>query len=267
MPNYQAISLDCHAKQRWQRPASYAFAAQEAVIPLAAAELPKAAISLPIGFIEQDEGFVPVAVLGLQSGQNLYVAPNGFWAGHYIPAVVRSYPFRLVQAENERQVLCIDEDSGLISDGLVGERFFTEKGLPTKAILDILSFLKQIAQSWPATVAACAVLKKHKLIRPWQIILKTDAGDQQITGIFQIDESVLNLLSGEVLLEMQQAGALLIAYCQMLSMQHLPELGDLLEAHAKIAEQALAANRSAPVGDLDLEFLSKGGTINFSVTD
>jgi len=264
MPNYQAISRERHANLRWKRYTSYTFAAADSVVPLVAAELPKAVMSLPIAFTEQGEGFIPIAVLGLQPGKNVFVAPDWRWVGPYIPAAFRSYPFRLAQTQDEQQVLCIDEGSGLVTDGPAGEPFFTEDGQPAQAILELLSFLTQIEQSRVNTVSACAVLQKHNLIRPWAITLKTDTGEQQIAGLLQIDEVALNQLSGEALLEVRQAGALPIACCQLLSMQHLPLLGQLTEAHVKASAQALSLQHLAPNGDLDLEFFNKDGTISFA---
>lgn len=267
MPNFQVISRERHASQRWQRHTSYAFAAHETVVPLAAAELPKAAMSLPLAFIEQDGGFVPVAVLGLQAGSNLLVGAEGRWMGAYIPAALRSHPFRLAPTEDGQQVLCIDEESGLVTGGPAGERFFNDDGQTAQATLDILHFLNQLDQSRLATLVACAVLQKHQLIRPWPIAVKTDAGEQQIAGLFQIDEAALIQLPGEVLHELAQAGALPVAYCQLLSMQHLPLLGQLAQARAKVAAPAPPAPpappAALPAGDLDLEFLNRGDTISF----
>ena len=264
MPNFQAITRERHCQQRWKRYTNYRFAAADSVVPLVATELPRAVTSLPIAFIEQDEGYVPVAVLGLQPGNNLFVAPDWRWIGHYIPAAVRSYPFRLAQTEDGQQVLCIDEDSGLVSESTVGEFFFADDGQPAQSTLDILNFLTQIEQSRAITSGACAVLQKHALICPWPISLKTSNGDQQIAGLFQIDEDALNQLSQEELLEVRNAGALPIAYCQLLSKQHLPVLGQLIEAQTKASAQALSFQQLAPNGELDLEFFNKGGTIDFS---
>ena len=267
MPNIQVISRERHAALRWKRYTNCAFAAADAVVALVAAELPKAAMSLPIAFIDQGGAYVPAAVLGLQPGNNVFVDTDWRWLGQYIPAAFRSYPFRLANTEDGQQVLCIDEDSDLIGGDAAGELFFAEDGQPAPAIQDILGFLTQIEQNRAVTAAACAALQKHQLIRPWAITLKTDTGEQQITGLFQIDEAALNQLPGEALLEVRQAGALPIAYCQMLSMQHLPVLGQLLDAQNKAAaasapEQAL--QQLAPDGELEIEFFNKGGTINFS---
>jgi hypothetical protein len=264
MQNLHVISRMRHGALRWKRYSNYTFAAADAVIPLVAAELPQAAMSLPIAFIDQGGAYIPAAVLGLQPDDNAFVGPDMNWVGQYIPAAFRSYPFRLVQIEDGQQVLCIDEDSGLIVDETTGEVFFADNGQPSKAILEILGFLTQIEQSRVATATACAVLKKHGLIRPWAITVKTNGGEQQIVGLCQIDEAALNQLPNDALLEVRHAGALPIVYCQLLSMQHLPLLRKLIEARTKAAAQAEALSQLAPKGELDLEFFNNGGTIDFS---
>lgn len=265
MPTIIPITLERHASLRWQRQANYAFAETQVLAPLVAAELPKAAMVLPTGFIEQSDAFAPVAVLGLQPGNNLFVAADGRWLGTYLPAILRGYPFHLAQTGEGQQVLCIDEESGLVGPGPAGEIFFTADGKPTKEILEILNFLSLIDQSRQATQVACAALKKHRLIQPWLIAIKTASDERQVAGLFRIDEAALNQLSGEALHELVQTGALALAYCQLLSMQHLSVLGQLAQAHARAHAQAAPAPvvPLAPQGDLDLEFLNQGGTINF----
>ena len=261
MPNYQVISQANYANKRWLRYTSYAFAMKEAVMPLAMAELPKAAISLPIGFIAQEDSFTPVAVMSVQPQKNLFVALDGRWIHSYIPAALRSYPFHLANTTDGQQVLCIDEDSGLVNDGPEGEAFFDDEGKAAPAIIDIMNFLSETAKSRQATANACAVLKTHGLIKPWPITLRTDNGEQTIEGLFQIDESALNQLPADALLAVRDAGGLLVAYCQMLSMQHLSILGQLASAHAKAAA---ATQITTPSGDLDLEMLKKSDSISFS---
>lgn len=265
MPKYQAVSLARYGEKFWQRHSGYVHAAHEAIAPLVMAEMPKAMLTLPLAFTEESGVYSLIAVLGLLPGKGLFVSESGSWAGDYIPAAFRSYPFRLAHAEDGRQVLCIDEESGLIADEPNGERFFNEDDTPAKPVLDILDFLTRVEQSRVQTAAACAVLQKHNLIRSWSIALKTEAGEQAINGLFRIDEAALNQLPAEALLEVRNAGALPIAYCQMLSMQHLPMLGQMIEAHSKAAAQVKSSlQQLGPNGELDIEFLNKGGTFNFA---
>ena len=72
---------------------------------------------MPIAFVEQAGRFVPMAVMGLTPEHNLFVGPEGQWLGGYLPAAMRSYPFRLLRSEgSEQMTLCVDEDSGLVVD-------------------------------------------------------------------------------------------------------------------------------------------------------
>lgn len=82
-----------------------------------------------------------------------------------------------------------------------------------------------------------------------------------LQGLFRIDEAAFNALPLEALDALRAAGALPVIYCQLLSMQHLPVLGQLAQIRA-------AQNAPLPQsgdGDLDLEFLNESGTIKFGV--
>lgn len=259
MPKIQVISREHHASRRWQRYADYHFAAQDAVAPLVVQELPRAAMMLSIAFVESDGGFLPVAVQGLKAGHNLFVAADGRWLSAYVPAAYRGYPFRLAATEDGKQVLCVDEDSGLVTDGPEGEPFFNEDGTPAKAVADALDFLIKVQANREATARICALLQRHSLIQPWPIKVQAPEGEQNIEGLHRIDEAALNALPAEAFIELRDAGALPAVYCQLLSMQHLQLLGRLAEAHANAA-QSLPATAS---GDLNLDFMNQGGTITF----
>ena len=264
MPNYQVISRERHGTKRWLRYTGYAFAMRDAVMPLALAELAKASLSLPIGFIAQGDGFVPAAVMSLQPERNLFVAADGRWIHGYIPAAVRGYPFCLAKASDGREVLCIDEDSGLVIDGPEGEAFFDDEGKPVQALREIMDFLEQIEQSRQIAARACAVLSKHHLIQQWPIIHQTASGERKIDGLFRVDEAALNQLAADALVEVRNAGGLHIAFCQLLSMQHLPTLGELTAAHAKAEAQAAAARIVTGSGELNLDLFKKNDSISFN---
>jgi len=261
MPNIQAITRERHSNQRWQRITNYKFTASDALCALVVQELPKAMLAMPIGFLAAEGTYSPVAIQGLALGKNLFVASNGQWVLPYIPAAYRAYPFLLANTEDGKQVLCINEDSGLLSD-TEGEQFFDEDGQPAKVVADILNMLNQVAANRAATQRICTVLQKHNLIQPWLIKLQGAAGEQNIEGLYRIDETAMNQLPTEAFMELRDAGALVLAYCQLLSMQHLPLLGQLVEAHAKADAQA-AVQLPTKGKDLDLSFLSDGELFKF----
>lgn len=252
MPNLHAISPSRHAGKFWTRPKGCAFARNEALIPLAGNELPPATLSLPIALIPQGEGFVPAAVTSFQPGSNLFVSADGRWTGGYAPACLRAYPFSLVKAQNGQHMLCIDADSQLVSDH-EGEPFFAADGQPGAALAGVLELLEKLAASRAAVERACATMQKHQLIQPWSLTIQASGGPRKITGLFRIDEKALNSLPTAAFEEIRQAGALPLAYCQLLSMQHVPRLVRLTEEH-----------ETAPLStERSLDLLSQGGTLRF----
>ena len=258
MAQLTVISREQHANKRWKRYTSYSFAASDAVVPLVVQELPRACLALPIGFVKTDSGFQLVAVQGLLPGKNLWVAPDGRWIGPYVPAAYRGYPFVLANTEDGERVLCVREDSGLVSEG-EGELFFDDEGNPAKPVQDVLNFLDQVSGNAQVTARMCALLAGHELIQPWNVQIKTESGEQPVQGLFRIDEAKLNALPAEAFEALRQGGVLPLVYCQLLSMQHLPVLGKLAGQHAEA--QALLEPES---GDLDLEFLHDDGNIRFN---
>lgn len=259
MPTIAAVSRERHGALRWKRYSNYKFAAHDAVAPLVINELPQATLVSPIAFTMQEDHLIPVAMLGLEPGQNLMVGSEGQWKGKYIPALYRSYPFLMAPADG-REVLCINEDSGLITGDNKAEAFF-EGDDPSNPLQEILSFLQLISENRKTTLYVCAQLKRYGLIEPWPISLRTPEGDKRVDGLSRIAEAALNALPSDAFLEVRQFGGLVVAYCQLLSMQHLSALAQLSATRAEVGARRLPINQA---GDLDLEFLNDGPLMDFS---
>ena len=269
MLNTHAITLDRHASRRWRRPTSYAFAAELPLVPLAGFEVAKAAACLPLAFLQNGDGWLPAAVLGVPPSTNYCVASDGRWMGPHIPAVLRSYPFALRHTADGRGVLCIDEDSGLVSAGTEGERFFTEEGKATETITAILNEMIRMEQSREAGARAAAVLYEHGLLTPKPLNVQVDTVARSLGGLFQINEQALTQLPPEALHSVMQAGGLALAYAQLLSLQHFDRLVVWARAHtAAPAPAPVTAPQTPPAPDLDLvqKFFEPGApdTIQFN---
>jgi len=256
------ISQSAFGSKRFKRYDSYAFAAKDAIAPLVLKELVRACMVMPIGFAKVQEAFVPVVVLGLGNEKNLFVAPDGRWVGRYVPAAYRGYPFVLANGPQDKQILCFDDSSGLLTD-TEGEPFFNEDGKPTDGINDVLNFLTQLAVNRQATQRVCALLAEHNLIEPWPIKLKGEeqAPERNLEGLFRVNEAAFNQLEEKPLHALHQGGALPVIYCQLLSMQHLPVLGELAKAREAAEQQAALPKNKA--GEIDLSFLADDTTISF----
>jgi hypothetical protein len=262
MSNLQPVSRTRHAASRWRSADGYGFASRETVVVLSAAEVAQAAVALPLAFVQQGGGYVAVAVLGVRAGENLLVAPDGQWRGAYVPAVLRAHPFALTQAADGQRLLCVDEDSDLVSVNgadASGEPFFAADGEPSPALAERLNFLRQLDASAASAQKACAELQAQNLIQPWNITYRGPEGEQPIAGLFQVDEAALGRLPDEAFARLRPCGALPMAYCQLLSMQNLRLLGRLSEG------RSVAPARTAASPQSDLEFLSEGGVLRFGL--
>jgi len=234
MPTVTPVTPSRHAAMRWRRYDSYSFAADRAVVPLVAAELARAAPAFPVAFIQtgKGKGYMPAVVLGLEPNHNLFVAPDGRWLAGYVPAALRSRPFTLRRAADGRHVLCVDEASGLVTDGPQGERFYEDDATLSATLRQVADFLAKVEQNRAATAAVCAALTAHHLIVRWPVARKTDQGERKLEGLFRVNESALNALDDEAFLSLRKSGAVPIAYAQLLSMQQLRLLGELAAARA-----------------------------------
>ncbi|TXN07066.1 SapC family protein [Methylobacterium sp. WL103] len=240
MSGIQPVSRTGHGQLRWRRFDGYGFASTSALAPLAAAEVPKAVHAFPLAFVERESGWTLSAILGLVPGQNLYVAPDGRWTGSYVPAAFRAYPFRAGWNEAAQPVLCVDESSGLVVEGGEGEAFFDETGHPSPAMSQIWEFLQDVVRSEAILLQSCGHLHAAGVIEPWPITVQSEAGAQQIAGLYRINEGALDSMDDTAFGVLRRAGAVGLAYAQLLSVVNLTSLGELAQARA----QAEAAERA-----------------------
>lgn len=258
MANLQAVTKTDFAHKTWRRCADFLFTENDSVCPLAAQELPQAMLSMPIAFILADEEYSLVAVQGLQPDTNFYLNADGKWVGKYVPAAYRSYPFLLVQneAEKDQLILCIDGDCGLVTEDIADELFFDEAGELSETLAEILEFLTKVNGSRGATGRILKSLQQHNLLKPWELEIQVETGSQRVEGLYCIDESALNSLSDDAFSELRKAGALPVAYCQLLSMPHISELAQVVQAKAKSAA-------NASVAELNMDSITEDGNISF----
>ena len=72
-------------------------------IYIAAVEFLQASREYPIVFAKgKDDVVFPVALLGLEQNQNVFIDKSGAWTANYIPAYVRRYPFILATADDTK---------------------------------------------------------------------------------------------------------------------------------------------------------------------
>ena len=224
MKEIHAVSQERHGNKRWHRSRDYSFASKDAIVALTIQELPAAMMSTVVAFVPQNQGFTPVALQGLLPGRNCLVSAQGKWLISYVPALYRTYPFLLGRNGDQEAVLCIDESSNLVSQGNEGELFFLQDGAPVDVLKEVFMTLLKYEQGQITTSALCGLMQKHELFQPWELQIEKNGEISPVKGLFRIDEAKLNMLLAEALVELRNAGALVVAYSQLFSMQLLPYL-------------------------------------------
>jgi hypothetical protein len=221
----EPLSAETHAKiglRRIDRP--FAFAASSHVVPLTVTEFPQAALSCPIIFA--GERYQPLAVMGINSNQNLFVTEEGYFQpGVYVPAYVRRYPFVLAGDEaREKMVVCIDRDAPMIGD-LPDVALFDAAGQPTDYTKGCIEFCNNFEVEIRRTESFVNLLKDLDLFETRQANHTpanpdgTPAGPPQLVAeYFAVSEDKLKALPDEKIRDLINTGALQQIYAHLNSL-------------------------------------------------
>lgn len=220
------INKDKHGSWSIKRENNYHFCREVDVIPLMASEFPSSAKDYAIVFVNTEDSFLPVVILGVQSQKNLYLNDEGTWKVKYIPAFLRRYPFVFSSnQENNTLVLCLDEEfAGFNQEGR-GERLFDSEGERTQYLSNMLDFLQEYQKQFEITKLFCQQLKELNLLEPMQANFSINGEEQKaLTGFFGISQEKFRKLSGEQLEQLMKTGQLDLIYSHLQSMQNFSTL-------------------------------------------
>jgi hypothetical protein len=213
-----------HAKlglRRSDRP--FSFAAAQNFFPLQVGEFGAASTNYPIIFV--GEAYTPVAVVGLRTGENLYIDETGAYrVGCYIPSYVRRYPF--VGARDDQQqrtVVCIDRVFAMWTEDQPDVLLF-ENGEPSQFTKSCIEFCSQFEQDRARTEAFVELLKSLDLFESKQVNYTPRDADgtagqpMLVAEHFAVSDVKLNALPAAKLAELRDSGALVQIYAHINSL-------------------------------------------------
>jgi len=223
------VNNERHARKKVKPSSDFRFASGFHIAYVTTHEFARAASIYPVVFLEdkQNDSYRPVVLLGLDAGENLFVDAQGQWAGSYIPAIIRRYPFALVKASDADQyIVCVDEGSALLND-TEGAALFDEAGQPTQVIENVKRYLGELQQMDQITGEFVTFLVQNNLLTP--LNMRVSAADQvrNITGCYAINEERLNNFSDAKFLEVRQKGYLPAMYAHLISLSQIERLVSL----------------------------------------
>ncbi len=225
--NLIPLTSDLHASHGLLERQDLAFARTTHAVPVTVDEFVMVQRDYPIVFSDGDQG-VPLALVGLKEGENLFVGEDGQWReGAYIPAYVRRYPFMLARLQPDADVLSLvfDDTAGAVVEG-ADNRLFTEEKAPSEATKGILQFCEQFEQAVARTRGFMEEIDKLGLLMDGQaqIQLPGMAEPATFAGFRMVDEQKLQNIRGDQARKMVQNGMLGLIYAHLFSLSQMREL-------------------------------------------
>jgi hypothetical protein len=201
-------------------------------VPLIAVEFPHAASEYAIVFAGNDTAVMPVVILGLRNGENLYLNGKGGWDAKYIPAFIRRYPFVFSSTDDGKTfTLCIDERFAGFNRESKGQRLFGDDGKPSAYTDNVLKFLQEYQAQFQRTQSFCRKLKELDLLEPMQAQVTTGKGDRlSLSGFMAVNRDKLKKLSGDTLAQLASTDELELLYLHLQSMRNFNLMRERLQA-------------------------------------
>lgn len=223
----EPLNSEQHSDLAIKSESDYSFSEGSNSVPLNAVEFGLAVRHYPIVFTSADPA-LPVVVLGLRSGQNMFLGKDGSWeAGAYVPAYIRRYPFIFMSSSDGLQfTLCVDAESAQL-EKKPGERSLFVDGEATDVTNRALEFCQAFQAQHEYTRQFAAAVSEHGLLSPRAAEVTLKTGEKLALGGFRIiDEGKFNALPGEVFLEWRQRGWLHLVYSHLMSLSNWAGLVD-----------------------------------------
>lgn len=256
--NHIPLKFADHSNLRVAELSDYGFARANTLVPIVYDEMADIAREYPIIFPSNDSA-LPCALLGLETGENAYVADDGRWLATYIPAHVRRYPFTFASAESQgdkdRFVVFFDPDAQHFKDPN-GHHVFTSDGKPTPHMENRFALLQQIQKVIPRTIELVKALDDAGILVERTVTIRKADHTNQITGFRMVDENVLNSLPDDAFLDLRRAEALPLIYAHLLSWANLRQ-GPIAGKYPDLISKA-------GKGDGDVPFLFEDETLDFT---
>ncbi|MBB5212670.1 SapC family protein [Microbulbifer hydrolyticus] len=186
-------------------------------------------------FFQKDansDTFFPLALLGLEPGENLYLR-DGKWTATHIPLTIRREPFLIGRqnfvedgVQKTRRVIHIDLDSPRVNRER-GEPLFLEYGGNSPFLDSMSDLLEAIHHGIEQSEKFVRALQIHGLLESITLDVTLDNGESnQLKGFYTIDEERLRALNAEDLNELHRAGFLEAIYMVMASQAQMRRLID-----------------------------------------
>ncbi|KKO46311.1 hypothetical protein WG68_05945 [Arsukibacterium ikkense] len=226
MTAIRPLTKEAHGHLRLSSDPDVSHVAAQQLLQLQATEFVSAAGEYPIVFVKNSHNgqFQAVLLLALTEGCNEFVRDKS-WQGRYLPQVLRYYPLCLApDPDNTSQLLVAVHESSARLNSQQGQPLFNPDGTESAVLADYKQGLAGYFQAQQLTEVFVARLAELALLVPQQLSVQLHGQQQQLNGLYVVDEAKLNTLASEDFAELRQRGFLPAIYAQLLSLQRLRHL-------------------------------------------
>ena len=192
---------------------------------------------------EADGSFQAVALLGFDSGENLFIGQDG-WNASYLPGAVARGPFaigfqeKLQDAALQREpVIHVDIEHPRIARDGEGTPVFLPHGGHSPYLEHVLTVLKGIHDGTEAARALYPALDALGLIQPVELELQFDEDHSaRLTGLYGIDRDRFAALDAQQLHDLHTSGMLEGIYLMLSSLYNVRRM--IAEKRRRLRAQA-----------------------------
>jgi hypothetical protein len=222
-----ALNRETHAEMTLSpSPTGYGFAADLLTVMLVTTEFFDAGRHYPIIFtVTPDKRVVPLALLGLEENENLFVDESGKWDAQYIPAFIRRYPFVTTDGAEGQMTVCFDQAyDGFDLEG--GVPLF-EDGEPTAKTKEIQAFLQDYFQQMKLSERFGETLQEMGLLKEMTAQASLEDGRKfALNGLQVVDEQKLAELPDTEIVKLFRSGMMLLIHAHLISLRNLGAIVD-----------------------------------------
>lgn len=229
----QAVPLDreAHRKLRVKPLEDWRVASALNSAFITASEFIDACREYPIVFVRAgtdaagQQLIAPVAVFGLSAQENLFLdGPR--WRAHYVPNVLRLYPFAIGRLDAQNFAICIDTAWSGLSE-TEGQPLFDDKGELGELAKRVLDQLQNYEGDVQRTQQVCSRYLQLGLLREMRFDMTAPDGKAfAVDGFLAIDEEKFRALPDADALDLHRTGLLALLHAHMISLRNMRRLAE-----------------------------------------
>lgn len=237
--SFVPVSKSQHQNFGYENKMFYQFATDLGFIPLASMEINHAIKHGVVCFLKRQGEFQVGLLSGVTPNRNLLVHPKtGQFLMGYVPAVLRRYPFQLLNNDKNEQVLCIwDSEENFKKEQ--GQAILDDDGELTEHGQKLITFLRQLEDGMRLSAKLSKALADAGVLVPLPIQSKSPE-DGEVTplreDIYWVDQDRLAALDGTLMQAWVRTGVMAFVYAHLASMDHMPKMTLLAENYHKVLD-------------------------------